>query len=135
VKDISLEEPLTRFIFDSGHVKDGGSRAKFRAFFPKATEADVSISRIENLDPDDIWALGDSVGAERRRAAIARADFTRRFVQSLRTRVPGAPEFDTRPDPPPVTHALLVGWPDADGPRRNLCQILAAKAATRPRGD
>lgn len=128
---MSPSEPLSRFIFSSGHVKAGGSQAKWRAFYLKPTDKDVSIARIEGLDEESIWALGDETGAERQQRAIARADITRSKVQAMRSDV--APRIDVVPDPPPPSHALIVNWPDQDEARRAICMVLAAEASAVPR--
>ena len=123
--EVSLSEPLSRFIFDRGHVKVGGSQAKWRAFYLKPTDNDVSIARIGDMEEGAIWTLGDETGAERQRRAIARADFTRTTVQATRSDV--APRIDVVPYPPPPSHALIVNWPAQDEARRSICMVLAAE--------
>ena len=125
-------EPLTRFVTDSDHLKRQGPRVKWRAFLPRPADNDLSIARIEGLDEEAVWRLGDELAAKPSgRTVFGRADLNRQTVRG--SQVLGQPDLDVQPDEPPERHAIIIGWPADRDARKNFAQELADKARKEPR--
>jgi hypothetical protein len=122
---IGPTEPLTRFIVDADHFNASRSQVKYRAFWPRPSEQELSIMRIDGLQPDDVWSLGDTIVAAGR-TILARADFVLAAVRNARA---NHTSLDVIPDEPPPRHALIVGWPREEREiRKSLAQQVASAA-------
>jgi hypothetical protein len=117
-------------VFESGKITAGGSKLHWRAFYERTVDDGVSISRIAGLDAAMIWTLGDAAGVPRNKTAVGRGDFVAATVWEARAI---AQTLDVVPDPPPLSHALIIGWPAEDETRKTICMLLARKASPSPR--
>jgi hypothetical protein len=114
-----VEEPLSRFIFDSDKVNQAG-RVKDGAFLPSVGANDrleTSICRIEELHPDTIWEIGRSTRPDR--SLKGRADFSAETViaQGLRTVPDTEGTF--------IQHAVILGWPTDKVDQKLLAREIA----------
>lgn len=115
-----VEEPLSRFIFDSDKVNQAG-RVKDGAFLPSYGEnnrLETSVCRTEGLDADTIWAIGR--GTRPDRTLKGRADFLTETVieQSLHVVADTQGTF--------AEHAVILGWPSD-----KLAQKVVAREIAR----
>lgn len=114
-----VEEPLSRFIFDSDKVNQAG-RVKDGAFLPSPGEAqrmETSVCRTTGLEQAKIWEIGR--GTRPDRSLKGRADFHTDTVlqQNLHT-VPDTHEtFDE--------HAVILGWPEEKLAQKLLAREIA----------
>jgi hypothetical protein len=100
--DITADELLSRFAFDSGYYRNNGS-VKPKAFAPDVND-EVSVFRIDDLNPGQKWALGDAAGASRAKPACASIELVIAQVIERGLAVESAE--------PPERHAVIVAWPD-----------------------
>jgi len=116
---------LSRFIFDKRHFSISKRVPKPSAFNDLTLRP--SAFWIDQLLEDDIWRLGDVVaGAQRKRPAIARADFGKNEVIRIGLTV----EPDPEPDP---RHVELCGWPSEKDERMVVAQELCVRSQLRLR--
>lgn len=109
-------EPITRFIFSSGHFARQSRRVKPNAFLPDAN-GETSIFRIQDVDADSIWASGNEVSKVSGRTLHARADIATKAVRST--------GLNVLPEEPPPRHGNIVGWPEGREDRMELAKVLA----------
>ena len=115
-------EPITRFIFSSGHLARQSKRVKPNAFLPNAN-GQTSIFRIQGVDAnsivdaDSIWATGNEVAEVSERTLHARADIVTGAVRSTGLKV--------LPEEPPPRHGNIAGWPEGKEDRMELAKELA----------
>jgi hypothetical protein len=96
---LQLEEPLSRYITDRDYMKE--TAQAWRAFRPTPTDSEVSIGRIEELDEDGIWALGDGLAGSADRTVFGRRDMNLTVVRAAR--IPAA-QLDAESTPEPPRH-------------------------------
>lgn len=120
--EIADDESLSRFVFSSRHFT--GNRIKHQAFLPDS-RSELSIARIKDLSSKEIWTLGDDIGADRGKPALARGDFT--GEQAKATGLPVVP------DKPPSRHVNIKPWPVEKSEQKLIAEKLArdAKGAVR----
>jgi hypothetical protein len=114
-----VQEPLSRFIFDSDKVNQEG-RVKDGAFLPSRGENDrleTSVCRLEGLGENEIWAIGRSTRPDR--SLKGRADFDTETVIKQRLRT----EPDTVGTFP--QHAVILGWPAEKVEQKLLAREIA----------
>ena len=123
---IENDEGVTRFAFEKGYFRSSDNSVKPKAFEPSAN-GEVSVARIDGLQEQGVWELGDEAGQMRPhpKAAIARLDFVASAVAGC--------ALQLKIDEPPVRHALIVGWPDQEELRIQKAQELARIATLRKR--
>jgi len=93
---------FSRFIFEGRHFSKERNRVKPTAFIPWS-DSEASVAKIESLDENSIWQLGDDIGKlNRGKSSIARGDFNDSEVQAARLALKIA-------EPPP-RHWHLIGW-------------------------
>ncbi len=117
--------PITRFLFDSGHYAETTLRVKPRAVHP-GPDHKTSVFRVAGLDDDAIWELGDVEVASRRQKPLkVRAEFQVRDLTELNLRL--------EDDSPPPRHANIVDWPSEKSAWMKTALELAAKATLQIR--
>jgi len=120
---LRAEESVTRFVFRTEHLfKDG--RAKPKAFMPETHPAtgefELSVCRLEGCPEQRTWHVGKTC---RRDVALkARADFPADVAFQNQLHGFRAPEPDY------AEHAILLGWPPADGDKSHRMSIAQALA-------
>jgi hypothetical protein len=122
---LQLEEPLSRYITDRDYMKE--TAQAWRAFRPTPTDSEVSIGRIEELDEDGIWALGDGLAGSADRTVFGRRDMNLTVVRAAR--IPAA-QLDAESTPEPPRHARIIGWPPGASvdERKALAMMLYASS-------
>lgn len=73
VPPVGADETLTRYVFFDDHIRQSG--VNYRAFLPPKPNFDLSVNRLRDCDDDEIWGIGNLVGAESGRQLRGRADF------------------------------------------------------------
>jgi len=122
---VGQDEPLSRFLTESGHFTLPG-RTKKKAFEPgfnsEQQRHETSLFRISALSDSEIWDIGVAeVATPRNKPLLARTDI---LAGSVRGHAP----LDVIEDEPPPRHAVIVGWPGDKFERMNLQQLLAEDA-------
>jgi hypothetical protein len=113
-------EGLARFVFQSNHIR-GDRSIKHNAFLPDL-RGETSVHRVDGLSHDEICDAGRAVAAESNRKEP-------KGWGSFLSGVAYDEGLTVRPDPPPERHAVLVGWPPDEDPRRlDIANELAARA-------
>ena len=128
---LTTTERLSRYVFDRKHVN--AERVHFRAFEPPADSVELSVSRTQGLDEEQVWVHGDTWAiGDSGRVIVGRGDFTVRQLAEVRA---DAHTLVAVPSEPPPRHANVAGWPPpaAKEVRRSLAQQLAATATPVPR--
>ena len=123
---VSSEEPLSRYLLQSGHFSRQHSRVKPNAFLPEPRGLATSVFRTYGLTETEIWEIaGAHVSGPTGRPVYGRADILASQVEATGLRV--------NPDNVPERHANIVGWPQRKDEQLALAQELAAAAVLRLR--
>jgi hypothetical protein len=114
-----VQEPLSRFIFDSDKVNQAG-RVKDGAFLPSRgadNRLETSVCRIDGLEADMIWRIGQDARPDR--TLKGRADFSTETVIEQRLR--------TVPDTEGtyIQHAVVLDWPTDKEEQKVLARAIA----------
>ena len=121
---INPDEVVTRYLLSSSHYSVNNSRVKPRALEPSPSDQSTSVFRVNGLGEDEIWDMGTRlVVGQRAEQLHARADISVSDVLNL--------SLSTRPDEPPVRHALIYGWSNEKHARMAKAQELAATASLK----
>ena len=117
---------LARFIFGHSQYSSTYSRPKPAAFLPARNKSVISMQFIDGFQETEIWDVGDIIGRERDKTALARADLPKSVALDVGLTV------ELAPGPHPL-HADVGGWPpDKDKPEincdRTLCKIHTVSA-------
>jgi len=81
------------------------------------------VFRTQDLSESDVWAIGQTISAQRNQTLHARGDLLTRDVTAL--------DLAVEPAEPPPRHANIVSWPPDKSRIKLLAMKLAAKAALR----
>jgi hypothetical protein len=121
-KEPSSNEPLARFLVQSGDFSREKNCLRPRAFNPK--DKRTSVFRILNLSDDEIWQVGkEHVASPRKKPLYGRGDLTIDDVK--------ASQLLLDPNDTPHRHADIVGWPDDPAAQLSLTQELARRSTLR----
>ena len=124
--EVSPQEPVARYLSQSGHFSQEKRRVKPHAFLPEPSRLATSVFRTHRLTESEIWALGETyVAGPTGRTLHGRADLLVSQVETLGLRL--------NPDNVPERHAEIVGWPQAKSEQLSLAQELAVVALLRLR--
>ena len=115
-------EPLSRFLLSKSHISVEKMRVKSAAFLPEVRSLETSVFRTVDLDPAEIWAIGEQHVA----TPIGRTLHGRGEVAA---QVPRRMGLQVRPDNQPERHAAIVGWP-AEKDRQLMLAIELAEEST-----
>jgi hypothetical protein len=111
-------------VTDDQYLTPKVDRVHWRVFNPKPADKELSVARIELLDPPGIWGLGDTLaGGSSHRTVYGRADFDQMQARGIAL-TDGS--LDVIRDDPPARHAIIVGWPDDKNARKTASMRLAA---------
>jgi hypothetical protein len=111
---------LARFIFQAGHYrKSPPAKPKPGAFLPKANDQKISAIWRDLLSEQEIWEIGDAVGATRTKQPLARAEFDIETVSQAKLAI----EPDPKPHP---RHVNLSGWPADKAEQKSIALHLCA---------
>lgn len=123
---VSSEEPLSRYLLQSGHFSRQHSRVKPNAFLPEPIRLATSGFRTYGLTENEIWEIAEAhVSGPTGRPVHGRADIPVSQEQATGLRV--------NPDSVAERHAEIVGWPQRKDEQLALAQALAAAAVLRLR--
>lgn len=115
-RDESPSATLARYILERSRISAG--TVNHRAFMPPQ-DLELSTFNIDRLSVDEIWSIGDRVGAEQAsgKTVLGRADLLAKSVYDV----------DLRPvrDDRPPRHVVIVGWPEK-AHHKAKAQLLAA---------
>ena len=119
--DSGAGELLTRFISDSGQIRNSDNTVKHNAFMPPKTGR-LSVYWISGIHDATIWAIGDTHVAPARGKVIARADLNSlvAYTEDLSIEITGTPH---------PRHADIVGW-DLGSTKLRLQAMKLANSAT-----
>jgi hypothetical protein len=122
VPEVTIEELLARFIYQSSHIRPGNRTVKPNAFLPPANLL-CSVTRHLQATEDEIWSVGMEGGQKRDAELYGRADLraedcTRHRLKVLKAPVQGNPN-----------HANVTGWPPDKPAQKIIAQELAATAS------
>lgn len=119
--DTTPGEQLTRFVFDSGHLRSGAPRIKFNAFMPPDSGR-LSVYWISGLAEPEIWNIcATHVTPVKGKPVRLRGDFNslQVYASQLRVEVDGIPH---------ARHANIVGW-DIESTKRRLQALKLSESA------
>jgi hypothetical protein len=112
---------LARFIFQESHCRKAPAQAKANAFLPKAATLKISALWRDSLSEEEIWKIGDLLGAARNKQPLARADFDVATVSEAKLTI----ELDPEPHP---LHVNLCGWPNGKDEQKSIALLLCARS-------
>lgn len=118
---ISDSERLARFLLQKRWFSAVTNRVKAVSFIPYPHK-ELSASRIDCIESNEIWKLGDQVVRMRSDSVklYARADIV---AHSIRKE-----GLEIYKDEPPHRHANLVNWPDEKAKQKDIANELAVEA-------
>ena len=122
---IGDDEKLARYIFSARHFSREKLRVKAEAFMPSRGE--VSVFRIDGLDEEAIWEIGNDVALKREQTLYARGDTKANDIRNIQDE---EIRLDIVRDEPPPRHANIVGWPENDKPRQKVLALQIAATAS-----
>ena len=114
------EEWLARMVFAKRHFRPSNNTVKEGAFLPQPAEPELSMTRHLGLSEEEIWQSGKDIASVRIVTLYGRAD-----LQALTFR---GKSLQVRPDPPPMNHAVVTGWPPEKSAQMIIAKELAASA-------
>lgn len=122
VPQVTGDELLARFIYQSSHIRPSDRTVKPNAFLPPANLL-CSVTRHLQATEDELWSVGQD-GAQQRGATLhGRADLkaevcTGQGLSVLKAPIQGNPN-----------HADVSGWPADKPAQKIIAQELAAAAS------
>jgi hypothetical protein len=109
---------LARFIFQSGNYRKlAPAKPKPNAFLPDPSKLKCSAIWRDTLPEQEIWQIGDSLGAVRSKPPLARADFNVAAVSEAKLAI------EPDPEPHPL-HINLCGWPIGKDEQKAIALLL-----------
>jgi len=119
---VSDDECLARFLLNKKYIRKGKMKPHHAAFVPYS-RVELSVSRIDGIEENEIWKLGE-------RVVEMRSDNVRLFgraeLQAFRYRQ--KEYLDVIKDEPPPRHAIVKGWPDIKAKQKMIALELAEDA-------
>jgi hypothetical protein len=115
---------LTRFVFQRDHYSNG--RPKPGAFLPPRDKYVISMLFTDGLEEEETWRIGDEVGKDRGKSALARASLEKSSVTAIGLSVVLSPGVHPQ-------HANVGGWPKEKHEQKLVALDLCAKSALRLR--
>ena len=112
---------LARFIFQKSQFSKTPAKPKQGAFLPHPSTLKISALWRDELLEQDIWEIGDLLGAARVKQPLARADFDTNAVSSAKL------EIESDPTPHP-RHVNLCGWPSEKDKQKAIALDLCARS-------
>jgi len=126
---VASSEAVTRYCTNSLHVKAtaNGPKLKHGAFMPPA-DLQLSVLRIDSLDEDEIWLVGDALVPHPPRFGTRsyRADLAVSEVRAAMLDVVAAPA-------PHPKHANIVGLPALREEQLETAKLLRDRAELKKR--
>lgn len=120
-KVVGREESLGRYLTQSNHFSRKHNSVRPLAFYPPPADLQLSVFRIDGLNKNQLWEIGQSCIRNRpQKTLYGVADIK---VFKVQTR-----GLHVAPDNIPVRHANIVGWPEEIARRNSIAQELAADA-------
>ncbi|MFL5245109.1 MAG: hypothetical protein ACJ8FY_23650 [Gemmataceae bacterium] len=122
VPEVTPEEMLARYIFQSSHIRRGNGTVKPDAFIPPAN-LQCSVTRHLQATEDEIWTVGESLGRQRQQTLHGRADFAAQTCIKQGLAVRKAP-LEGNPN-----HANVTNWPVDKPTQKIIAQELGGVGA------
>ena len=120
VPDVDAQEMTARFVVSKRHINRQTLTLKADAFVPHPYEA-LSVTRLIEMNEDEIWAVGRDVAAARTppRTLRGRGDvLAATYLSQENLNVIADPVEGN------ANHANVTGWPSADD---ETAQVMIAK--------
>lgn len=117
--DIVPHETLARFLIQSNQFSR--ERVKYNAFLPHPDRLDLSVFRIEELEDEEIWDIGEKhVANPRGKQLYGAGKIAASSFQKHR--------LDVVSNEPPPRHADILNWPQAKEAQKAIALELASEA-------
>jgi hypothetical protein len=97
------------------------AKAKPGAFLPKPPNLRISAIWRDNIPDQEIWEIGDLLGANRSKRTPARADFGTADVDEAKLTI--EPDASTHP-----RHVNLCGWPIEKDEQKAIALLLCVRS-------
>jgi hypothetical protein len=122
VPEVTADELLARYVFQSSHIRPSDRTVKPNAFIPPANLL-CSVTRHLQATEKEIWSIGQDLGQERGATLYGRADIRaenciKQGLVVCKAPIAGNPN-----------HANLSNWPADKPTQKVIAQELAAAAA------
>ena len=115
---------LTRFVFHRDHYSKGCPKPG--AFLPPRDKYAISMLFTDGLEDEETWRIGDEVGKDRGKSALARATLSKSSVTAIGLSVELSPGVHPN-------HADVGGWPKEKHEQKLIALDLCAKSTLRLR--
>lgn len=117
--EVVSSEILARFIFSNSMYRVDRS-LRHNVFMPNPKDNATSVFRISDISDDEIWKIGDSVGINRGKVALGRADISAGNVMLNNLKIIS--------DEPPERYVNISGWPRERSKQKMIAIELASVA-------
>ena len=121
-KKVRSGESLGRFLTQSKHFARVKNEVKFKVFMPPKN-LKLSVQRIDELTPDEVWVLGKQVVSE-----MPEPNPPLYGVADIKAGVIERVNLIVSPDKFPSRHANINKWPSDIAEQLSIAQELAAEA-------
>jgi hypothetical protein len=121
VPEVTAEEVLAHFIYQSSHIRASDGSVKPNAFLPPANLL-CSVTRHLDATEHELWSVGDQIAAQRGATLHGRADIVAESCTKQRLAVRKQPVKDN------PNHANICDWPTDKAEQKSIAQLLAADA-------
>jgi hypothetical protein len=125
-RELTDAEPIVRFVFHKSDVVPSKNTVRWRVFLPDKNRTETSVSRVQDLQDDDVWPLGDLVAKlSGQNPPIAGGQLNVEHVRRHKLEVVSS-------EPPP-RHAAIVHWPAEKDRQMSYAQLLRQHVVLRRR--
>ncbi len=119
--DISAHEILARFLVQSNQFGLGNNRVKPNAFMPHPDRMDLSVFRIEGLEDEETWRIGEEhVATPRDKKLYGAGKIAASSFQKHQLHVVS--------NEPPARHADILDWPKEKDAQKLIALELSSEA-------
>jgi hypothetical protein len=120
--EISSSELVTRYILDKSYYRTSNQSVRHNAFMPAPKTNETSVYRIEELESEEIWSIGDKFVAKlRNKELIGRADIIASDILNEELKIQPFPQ-------PHPRHANITDWPYDPSKQKLIALMLAQKS-------
>lgn len=116
---VESHEPIARFAVEKSYYRKGDLTPKPKAFYPDR-HGTLSVSRIVELNNNQIWDIGNNFAEGRGKPLLGRIDTIAEHVYNNK--------LGFNPDNDPPRHANVIGWPQEKDDMMLVATELASNA-------